>query len=310
MLSRVAENLYWIGRYIERAENTARLLDVNYFATLEGAGVVTGQWAPLLVITGSDEAFRAKGGRGDAKSITHWLAFDPSNPSSIRTCLQQARENARGLRDRLSTEMWEAINKAYHDLCFNTERVLETDDLHTYCCAVRDASHLFHGIAAATLLHDQGWEFLRTGQMLERGDNVLRLLKVRYRRSGGQIFAEAFENHRWMAVLKSASAYEAYRKRHHTRLEPRRIAEFLLLEPKFPRSVVYCATRLRSSLKAIDEHNREGDGEAGRLAGWMAARLEYATVEKILEREERGLQIFLDDFANIGTAIFEAYFAS
>ena len=308
MLSRVAENLFWIGRYIERAENNARLLDVNYYATLEGAGLVTGQWGPLLAITGSEESFRARGERGDARRVSHWLAFSLENPSSIRSCVAGARENARGLRDRISTEMWEALNKAYHNLCFDTERIMENDELHAYCDAVREASHLFHGMAAATLLHDQGWEFLRAGQMLERGDNVLRLLQVRYRRKGGEAFAEALENHRWMAVLKTASAYEAYRKRYHTRLEPRRIAEFLLLEEKFPRSVLYSATRLRSSLRAINDANKGVKSGALRRVGWLAARLEYASVDQIMDQDEPSLESLLQEFNAIGADVSAAYF--
>ena len=308
MLSRVAESLFWIGRYIERAENNARLLDVNYYATLEGAGLVTGQWGPLLAITGGEDTFRARGDRVDARRVSHWLAFASDNHSSIRSCIAQARENARGLRDRISTEMWECLNKTYHDLCFDTERILENDELHAYCNAVREASHLFHGMAAATLLHDQGWEFLRAGQMLERGDNVLRLLQVRYRRKGGEVFAEALENHRWMAVLKTASAYEAYRKRHHTRLEPRRIAEFLLLEEKFPRSVLYSATRLRSSLRAIGDANKGVKSGALRRVGWLAARLEYASVDRILDHDDPSLETMIEDFAGIGLEVSAAYF--
>ena len=122
MLSRVAESLYWIGRYLERAESTARLLDVNYYAILEGAGLVTEQWPPLLGITGSENNFKTRHAKADAKSVPFWLAFDLYNPSSIRSCISMARENARSLRDRISTEMWESVNRAYLELCLTPTR--------------------------------------------------------------------------------------------------------------------------------------------------------------------------------------------
>jgi uncharacterized alpha-E superfamily protein len=308
VLSRVAESLFWIGRYIERAENAARLLDVNYYATLEGSGLVSEQWGPLLTITGSEVAFREHNTRADGRSVPYWLAFSTDNHSSIKSCLEQARENARSLRDRLSTEMWEALNRSYHDLCFGTERILERDELHSYCVAVRDASHLFHGIAAATLLHDPGWDFLRAGQMLERGDNVLRLLQVRYRRKGPEAaVADALENHRWMAVLKSASAYEAYRRRYHTSLELRRIVEFLVLEPRFPRSVRYSAGRLQNALASIAKVSG-AQPEMIRRVGWLVAQLEYASVDSILDAETPSLERLLEEFNAVGAGVFEAYF--
>jgi uncharacterized alpha-E superfamily protein len=309
VLSRVAENLFWIARYIERAENIARLLDVNYYATLEGAGLFTQQWSPLLTITGSQEEFKAKGHRADAKNVPQWLAFDPSNPSSIRSCLAQARENARTLRDCISSEMWECINSAYHKLCFGTERVLPNDELHQYCVTVRDASHLFFGIAFATLPRDEGWQFLQAGQHLERGDAILRLLQVRYRKTGERAVAEALENHRWMAVLKTASAYEAYRKS-KARLEPRGIAEFLLLEPNFPRSVRHCAETLRHALELIAEANRSGKRDALREIGWLAAKLEYAQIDQILDAENPSLEQLLNEFNAVGAAVYRAYFSN
>jgi uncharacterized alpha-E superfamily protein len=154
MLSRIAENLYWIGRYVERAENTARLLDVNYYAIVEAAvvprargaatkSIVTEQWAPLLTMTGDEQAFRAHFERADGRTVPEWLAFHARNSSSIRSSLARARENARTLRDRISLEMWEALNRAYLQLCFDTEQVLEQDRLHEYCVAARETSHLF-----------------------------------------------------------------------------------------------------------------------------------------------------------------------
>ncbi len=303
MLSRVAENLFWIARYIERAESTSRLLDVNYYATLEGGSLVQEQWLPLLTITGGVKAFRAQNPKADAdaKSVPFWLAFDLYNPSSIRSNLTQARENARALRDRISSEMWECINKAYHELCFDTDGVMANDALHEYCNRVRETSHLFFGIALSTLLRDEGWQFLRLGQLIERADNLLRILQVRYQQTGTSVVAEALENHRWMALLKTVSAYEAYRKRYHTRLEPQNIAEFLLLDSTFPRSVIYAVEGVRDSLKKLPNATK-----IQHETNWLAARLEHSQVADMLDPE--ALEKLLEDVNNIGAMVQSTYF--
>ncbi len=316
MLSRIAENLYWIGRYIERAENTARLLDVNYHAIVEapvvpGAkGIVTEQWAPLLALTGDEAAFREHFDRADGQTVPQWLAFHLQNSSSIRASLARAREDARGLRERISLEMWETLNRAYLQLCFSTERVLEEDGLHEYCVAAREASHLFFGIAHATLPRDLGWYFLLAGQHLERADNVLRLLQVRQRQGAGQEpVARGLENHRGMALLKSVSAYEAFRKRHHAALEARRIAAFLLLDPDFPRSVRHNLAALHETLRSVEQRNPGASVAATRQAGWLAARFEYMPgVARILDDKDPSVEALLEEVAVVSDAISGAYF--
>jgi uncharacterized alpha-E superfamily protein len=301
MLSRVAENLFWIARYIERAESTSRLLDVNYYATLEGGNLVQEQWSPLLIITGGEKAFAEHHPKADSKSVPFWLAFDLYNPSSIRSNLTQARENARALRDRISSEMWECINKAYHELCFDTDGVMANDALHEYCNRVRETSHLFFGIALSTLLRDEGWQFLRLGQLIERADNLLRILQVRYQQTGTSVVAEALENHRWMALLKTVSAYEAYRKRYHTKLEPQNIAEFLLLDSTFPRSVTYAIEGVRDSLKKLPNANA-----IKHETNWLIARLEHGQVSELLQEE--ALEKILEDVNAIGAMVQSTYF--
>ncbi len=308
MLSRVAESLFWIGRYVERSENTARMLNVNYYATLEAAGRVSEQWGPLLSITGSEHSFREARGRVDARNVPSWLAFDRSNPGSIASSVAHARENARGLRDRIPSEMWEALNRAYLNLCSQDEGVLDRDELHEYCVAAREASHLFFGIAFATLPRDEGWHFLRAGQVLERGDNTLRLLQVRYRQKAGDLPQVAVHNHRWVAVLKSASAYEAYQKRRHTGLDPRAIAQFLLLDPDFPRSVRHAAKNLHETLEQIGRARPDMNCELLNEASWLYARLNHAGIDDILQDEAPGLDELLSDFNALGQAIGQAYF--
>lgn len=310
MLSRLAESLYWMGRYVERAENTARLLNVNYYATLETGGRVSEEWKPLLDISGTKEGFAEHFGRADAHSVATWLAFERRNSSSIASSLSRARENARGLRDRIPSEMWEAINRAYLDLCFQTEDVLARDGLFEYCSAARDLSQMFFGIAFATLPRDEGWSFMRSGQLLERGDNLLRLLQVRYGAAGTGPVQAAVDNHRWMAVLKTVSAYEAYRKRKHSGLDPRVIAEFLLLDEAFPRSVRYTAANLHDALVQIQRLHPQAHPELLRQASWLRARLEHADVDDILERESPSLGELLVDFNAVGSGIYSAYFTT
>lgn len=312
LLSRLAENLFWIGRYVERAENTARLLNVNYYATLELTGRAREYWRPLLELTGGEAALRAKYGRVDARSVSAWLATDQSNPASIASSILRARENARGLRDRIPSEMWEALNRSYLHACFPPADLLERDGLFEYCVAARDASHLFFGIAFATLPRDEGWSFLRAGQMLERGDNMLRVLQSRHRGVDAEVPSDpaqrALQGQRWVNVLKGASAYEAYRKRVHDGIDPTRISEFLLLDEYFPRSVRYSAENLSEALTQIDRHHPGAHPETLRLARWLVARLQYAGVGDILESDSPALEELLGDFNRVGAAVDAAYF--
>jgi uncharacterized alpha-E superfamily protein len=316
MLSRLAEALYWFGRYLERAENTARLLDVNYYAIAEaplapyGRGIVAEQWAPLLAITDSDASFREHFDRADASSVPAWLTVHPENPASIRSSLTFARANARTVRDRISTEMWEAVNRTYLELANGRDEAPEEDALHDYCVAVRDASHLVLGIAHATLPRDLGWYFVRAGQYVERADTIVRMLSVRTRHDfGTDVVAAGLEAHRSMAMLKSTSAYEAYRKRHRRTPTRETIAAFLLLEPDFPRSLRYCLTMLDEVLGKIAIANPGADREAQRQAGWLAARIAYCPdVRHILDDGEPSLDDLLDGIGALSDEIGRTYF--
>lgn len=310
MLSRIAESLFWIGRYIERAENAARQLHVNYYATLESSGQFTEEWGSLLDIMGNKASFAQKYGRADASTVPVWLAFDRSNPSSISSSLMRARENARGLRDRIPSEMWELMNQSYHALCFQDEAVLARDGLYDYCVSARAFGQSFFGIAFATVPRDEGWMFMRTGQMLERADNMLRLVKVNYRRNTLDLApAQLVEQHnRWIALLKSASAYEAFRKRNHGDISPHTIAQFLLLDRDFPRSVVYCAENLYDALERLDRIHPGSHPHLLREAKWILARLEHAEVTDIFGDSDSALEVLLGDLNELGQAISRAYF--
>jgi len=313
LLSRLAEHLFWTGRYMERAENTARLLNVNYSASLQMAGRGRESWRPLLEMTGGEAQLRAKYGRVDMRSVSAWLAFDADNSSSIASSLARARENARGLRDRIPSEMWEAVNRAYLNLCFGGEEAFDRDGLFEYCEAARDASQFFFGIAFATLPRDEGWSFMRAGQMLERGDNMLRVLQSRQGLTWGVLSGpqqRAVQDLSWVSVLKGASAYEAYRKRVHTGLDPARIEAFLLLDEFFPRSVLYSAENLQDALEQIDRHHPGEHPELLRLSRWLVARLQYAQGPGLPGEGGDGLTLegLLGDFNRVGAAINAAYF--
>lgn len=325
MLSRIAENLYWIGRYVERAENTARLLDVNYHAVIEAPSqtdqandqdvieqIIAEQWAPLLTIIDDDDgAFRQHFNRKDRNTVSEWLAFHHDNPSSITSSLTFARENARTLRDRISSEMWQAMNRTYLEYCVDSGDVLEREDLHDYCAGVRDASHLFFGIADATMPRDLGWLFMRVGQYLERADNVLRVLTLRYRQQQkNHLIAQELHVHRSMALLRSISAYEAFRKQHHTAIRADDVAQFLLLNADFPRSVRFSLNVVHNILRDIQMRNDAAIAQLPvRQAGWLAARLEYLPdAKQVLVDEQPSAEDLLESIADLSTSISQAYF--
>jgi len=315
VLSRLASSLFWLARYLERAEHTARLLEVNVHAIVEaplapgGRGIVAEQWAPLLRVTDSEGEFRQHFERADGASVVQWLTVHEANPGSIRASLTFARENARSLRDRISTETWEAINRAYHALAAGRPRPPEDDALYAYCADVREASHLVAGIIDATLPRDLGWYLMVAGRSLERSDNVIRTLMVRYRRADEGPVAEGLEAHRAMALLKSMSAYEAFRKRHRAAPGPASIAAYLLLDPEFPRSLRRALATLHEALQAIASFNPQTSGEAVRQAGWLAAQVAYCPdASRIVDDGEPSLQEMLDALADIATAMGRTYF--
>ncbi|HKJ55397.1 MAG TPA: alpha-E domain-containing protein [Nitriliruptoraceae bacterium] len=314
MLSRIAENLYWMGRYVERAENTARLLGVNYIAMAEAplvagsTALVTEQWEPLLDLTDDEDAFRAHHRRADAAAIIEWFAIDRRNPSSVAASLAHARENGRTLRGRISTEMWEALNRTYLELC--TRTAITEDELGEFCLAAREAGQLFSGLADATLVRDQGWYFLRLGALVERTDNTLRTLQLRFRLTGTTpAVAAGLEAHRSMALLKSLGAYETFRRSHHRAPSQESMADFLLLSPDLPRSVRYCSDTISNIARALARANpRQGD-QFARDARWLSARMGHVGhVTQITEDESPGIDELLDDVAALSNVLTQTYF--
>ena len=312
MLSRIADSLFWLARYMERAEDTARILDVNYHMLLEQSQQTYRlRWDPLVVMAGEEKRFRDTYEEANAQTVFEFLAFRQDNPNSIVQCIAKARENARTIRDRISREMWEDINGLYFMLNrFNPEEEIAAGP-HRFCDLAKFGSHRFHGVTDATMPHDEGWEFLRIGWSLERAEMTARLVDVQYQNLlDTTSMANAADNHQWMAVLKSVGAYEAYHRQHHSPIEPERVAEMLILHPQHPRSIRFSATEVQGGLRAI---SGTGPGsyatEAERMTGKLLEGLRYDRIDEIFKR---GLHAYLHEllrmFRLIGTDIERKYF--
>ena len=313
MLSRVAESVYWMSRYIERAENVARFVEVNLQLMLDSPSGQDQQWAPLVATTGDNADFEKRYGAATQENVIHFLAFDPENPNSIFSCLRAARENARTVREIISSEMWLQLNKFY--LMVNDAAISGKGKAapHQFFSEVKDASHLFNGVTAATMTHGEAWHFgPMLGRMLERADKTSRILDVKYfilLRSVEDV-GTPLDDIQWAAVLRSASAFEMYRKR-HGRISPRKIVEFLLLDREFPRAVQFCLLAGRDGLHAISG-TPPGTfrNTPERLLGQLCSDLSYASVDEVINQ---GLHEYLDELQTkmnqVGAGIHETFFA-
>lgn len=312
MLSRVAYSMYWMNRYIERAENVVRAIEVNSHMTLDMLGETDAQWMPLVMIGGSADLFEARGTEPSARTVIEFLAFDQDNPNSILSCLHAARENARSIRPTITSEMWEQINRMY---LYVTHAAQARDIFatpHEFYARLKLGSHLFSGIMEATMTHNEGWHFGRLGRMLERADQTTRLLDVKYfiLLPAVDHVGLSVDDNQWAALLHSASALEMYRQKHGEIL-PDRIVEFLLLDIEFPRAVLHCLNRADASLRTITG-SREGTFHClpEQRLGQLRSDLAYLRVEEIIAA---GLHDFLDNFQArinvLGDAIRQTFFA-
>lgn len=312
MLSRVADSIYWMNRYIERAENVARFIDVNLTLMLDMPMGQPEQWEPLVLTTGDRDLFASHYGKATAEDVMSFLSFDSRNPNSILSCVFAARENARSIREIISSEMWEHINAFYH-ATREAEQNFVLSKPHEFFSEVKNASHLFAGIMAATMTHNEGWHFGQIGRYLERADKTSRILDVKYYillPTVGHIGSTLDEVH-WMALLKSASAYEMYRKRGRHRITPDGVVEFMVLERDFPRSVQFCLINAEQSLHAITgTPSGTWSNPVDRMLGRLRSELDYTTVDEVIHE---GLHEFLDglqtELNQIDGQIFETFFA-
>ena len=294
MLSRVADAIYWLNRYIERAENVARFVEVNLNLLMDSPVGMAEQWNPLIEVTGDRVLFqKLYGGKATAENVLNFLTFDTRSPNSILSCVRAARENARSVRDTISSEMWEQVNAFY----IQVEDAAENKtikDFHSFYSQVKVASHLFAGVTNATQSRNESWHFGQLGQLIERADKTSRILDVKYYvlLPSVEAVGTPIDDLQWIALLKSASAYEMYRKVEH-KISPAGVANFLILDPYFPRSIKFCLNRAEYSLKRIAKTDRyDYSLSSERSLGRLRAELEYLTLDEIFQQ---GLHEFLDD---------------
>jgi uncharacterized alpha-E superfamily protein len=316
MLSRVANSLYWMARYIERAENIARIVDVNLQLLLDMRNLdekrLIEYWEPIVQATGDDEAFFKAHPHATGKAVTEFLVFQPENSNSIFQCICSARENARMVRDQITLELWEELNRVYLFIRSPQARKVWDRSPSEFFQEIKSASLHVIGIINATMVHDEGWWFVQAGQFLERADKTTRILDVRHRtlpERGAPTTVSPTDAIEWSAVLRSCSAWDAYKTIYGADVHPRLVAEFLLFGDDFPRSVRFCVTGLNRAVRRISGV-AEGHfcNDAEKLTGRLLAELQFSSVDEIFEV---GLHKYLDDaqlkLNNIGAALFQAY---
>lgn len=312
MLSRVAESIYWMARYVERAENVARIMDANYHMILDLPPGVGEQWEPLVVTSGDEELFKELYRDFTRENVIQFLTFDSRNPNSILSCLHNARENARSVREWISSEMWQQVNTYYLMVKAASRHGAVLELPHEFFVEIMMASHLFAGLSENTMTHGEGWEFARLGRMLERADKTTRIIDVKYfiLLPSVDYVGMPYDHILWGALLRSASAFEMYRKR-FGQIVPDQILEFLILDSEFPRAIHHCLIMAEIALRNISGTMRgRFTNRAEKELGRLLADLDYIQVEEI---KAYGLHEFLDNtqtrLNQIGAAVSEAFFA-
>lgn len=285
MLSRVADSLYWMSRYVERAEHTCRIVEVNLKQMLDESPEVSGRrWERVANSLRTD--LPSKGDR-EAWTVATWLMFDLTNPDSIASCVATARENARQVRETISTELWETINRLHLYVKKALTDSATRRDPHEFLRRVKHEIHVMHGIADSTVVHGEGWMFLQSGKSVERAAATTALLYEHIQDFLEQdMGAEGFLH--WVGVLRSCTAFEAYTKTYTAEVRPARVLEFLLLSPIFPRSVRFCVTTVRESIEAIErQHGTNRGARALKAARKLESLLDFLSIEDLMDETLR-----------------------
>lgn len=315
MLSRTADHLFWMARYTERAENTARMLDVNYQTSLlpQAADVAEQGWWAMLDISELTQAYDEKYGLLSRDEVIDFMVRDMTNSSSIMNCLRSARENARAVRGSLTTEVWETINTTWLEVQKLITGGMLRDDPSQFFEWVKFRSHLSRGVQFGTMLKDESFHFMRLGTFLERADNTARILDVKFQSTStlpqdlpqGNAEARQTDFYHWVAVLRSVSGFEVYRKVYRDVVTPKRVAELLILRADMPRSLVASMEEVVSILQLVANAQ---SAETLRRAGKLHADLRYARIDDIFSV---GLHAYLTDFleriGDLGNGISEDF---
>jgi uncharacterized alpha-E superfamily protein len=301
MLSRVAESLFWTARSIERAENTSRQFDVRFHGLLDArVNDPEQEWRDLLCAVGRDDLFREHFSEYTPKAVTEFLLWHPANPDSVTACVARARENLRGVREQISSEMWEHLNRLHLVVARARQaRVLEAP--HEFLVRVREGSHAFQGVTKATLSRGEAFEFLELGAHLERADATARVLQT----SAPRLLDGPGE--RLSSLLRSCGAFEAFRRYETQELQGERVVDFLLLDRSFPRSVLFCAERCLQAVRVISGNSQQPE----RSLGMLVARITFADVPQL---DPSSLKALLDEMLAgvhaVGSELGAAYFAT
>lgn len=311
MLSRVAESVYWMSRYTERAENVARFVDVNYNLTLGNSSSLSEQWSPLIYTTGDHEDFQERYGDTTRENALKFLLFDAENPNSILSCTKNARECARTVREVLPSSIWEQLNRFRMLVLEASKSGNALAQPYDFCESVRTASQLLSGIASSAMLHDEAWSFSQMGRFIERADKTSRIVDVQYflLLPKAEDIGSSIDVVRWSSLLKSADALDMYR-RTHGRIVPANVAQFLILNPIFPRSIRFCVNQVQACLSNMRYYDsaRE-DLPSEKLCGQLSNRLNSVMIEEIIEQ---GMHAFIDQFQgavnSLGNSVYADFF--
>ena len=311
MLSRTAESVYWMSRYLERAANVARVVGVNLNLEIDLSGLAEEQWFPMVQVGGDEAAFAERYGAPTRSNVLEFLTIDRTNPNSIASCVAAARENARTVREIISSEVWQEINEFYLDVTAPEARRFALHDAVRFFGSVTRASHVVTGTKSETMEHGEAWNFSRLGRFIERADQTSRILDVKYfllLPSAGDV-GKPVDDLQWSALLRSASGFEAYRRTWGL-VSSESVVAFLLLDRAFPRSVGYCVTQAEVSLHAVTgTPMRRFSNRAEQLLGRLASELDYTDPGEVITG---GLHEFIDvlqdRFNRIGDAVTATFF--
>ncbi|XOV80348.1 MAG: alpha-E domain-containing protein [Aestuariibacter sp.] len=304
MLSRVAETLYWTARYVERAENVARLVNVNNLLLMDLPKGVSPGWEPLIDITGSREAYNQLYDDFSERNVLRFLTIDERNSSSVFNSLRSARDNTRTVREVVPRQVWEVINGIYNATKERPEDLLNPRLRFNRLSKIVDSALLFFGALDASMSHNHFYRFTRFGSILERADMTSRIIDVRYSVKTDDLESKSFENIKWISVLRSLSAYQMYRQQMGVRIKPQDVLKFLLLSPEFPRSVLFCVNHLKTLMVRVPNNEL------------MLERIDHSISELLLQNigslKGQYLHDYIDelqiDLADIHNQLSKQYF--